>query len=58
MSISQRHLLPAGSPSLNILPASSSEPQNTGVLVVAQQVKNPISIHEDAGSSPGLAHWV
>ena len=27
-----------------------------GVLV-AQQVKNPTSIHEDAGLIPGLAQW-
>ena len=26
-----------------------------GVLVVAQQVRNPTSIHEDTGSIPGLA---
>ena len=25
---------------------------------MAQQVKNPASIHEDVGSSPGLAQWV
>ena len=29
-----------------------------GVPIVAQRVKNPISIHEDAGSIPGLARWV
>ena len=25
---------------------------------MARQVKNPISIHEDVGSSPGLTQWV
>ena len=29
-----------------------------GVPVVAQQVKNLTSIHEDMGSSPGLAQWL
>ena len=29
-----------------------------GVPVVAQQVKNPASIHEDEGSIPGLTQWV
>ena len=30
----------------------------SGVPVVAQQVKNPSSIHEDVGLIPGLAQWV
>ena len=30
----------------------------SGVPIVAQQVKNPISIHEDEGSIPGLIQWV
>ena len=29
-----------------------------GVSVVTQQVTNPASIHEDAGSTPGLNHWI
>ena len=29
-----------------------------GVPIVAQQVKNPTSIHEDADSIPSLAQWV
>ena len=29
-----------------------------GVPFVAQQVKNPTSIHEGSGSIPGLSHWV
>ena len=28
------------------------------VLIVAQQVKNPTNIHEDAGLTHGLAQWV
>ena len=31
---------------------------STGVPIVAQQVKNPTSIHEDMSSIPGLAQWV
>ena len=28
------------------------------VPIVSQRVMNPISIHEDAGSIPGLPQWV
>ena len=31
---------------------------NLGVPVVAQQVKNLTSTHEDMGLIPGLAQWV
>ena len=29
-----------------------------GVLIVARRFKNPTSIREDAGSTPGLTQWV
>ena len=29
-----------------------------GVSILAQQVKNPTSIHEDVGLIPGLTQWV
>ena len=29
-----------------------------GVPIVAQQVKNPTSIQEDADSIPGLSQWI
>ena len=29
-----------------------------GVPVVPRWVKNPTSIHEDAGAIPGLAQWI
>ena len=32
--------------------------RKVGVPIVAQQVKNPTSIHEDVGLIPGLAQWV
>ena len=30
----------------------------TGIPIVAEQVKNPASIHEDEGSIPGIAQQV
>ena len=33
-------------------------PLSSGIPIVAQQVKNPTSVHEDGDSIPGLARWV
>ena len=32
--------------------------KNKDIPVVAQQVKNPTSIHEDVGLGPGLPQWL
>ena len=36
----------------------TTEIQRIGVPTVAQQVKNPTSIHEDADLTTSLAQWV
>ena len=33
-------------------------PLHNGIPIVAQQVKNPTSIHEDEGLICGLAQWI
>ena len=35
-----------------------SKRHKLGVPIVAQQIKNPISIHKDVGSIPHLIQWV
>ena len=37
---------------------SLGKKKKVGVLIVPQWVKNPTSIHEDVGLTPGLAQWV
>ena len=42
----------------NGFPFNSKNTSITGVAVVAQQLTNPTSIHEDSDLIPGLAQWV
>ena len=37
---------------------SKHQNQTQGVTIVAQQVQNSTSIHEDSGLIPGLTQWV
>ena len=55
--LSPKYLLttpPRNQVSANVLFKS----KHWGVPIVAQQVKNPSSIHKDAGSTSSLAQWV
>ena len=38
--------------------AVQTQDGHSGDPIVAQRVKNPTSIHEDAGSIPGPSWWV
>ena len=49
---------PPGLGRLKGLDLNSKDNEKQGVPIVAQQVKNLSSIHEDAGLILGLAHWV
>ena len=44
--------------SIEFLLGGDKKTLEIGVPVMAQQVTNMTSIHEDAGSIPGLAQWV
>ena len=44
--------------SFSIKPQSTQKFKSIGVPAVALWVKNPTSIHEDAGLIPGLAQWI
>ena len=39
-------------------PAKKKKKKEEGVPTAAQQVKNPSSIHDHTGLTPGLAQWV
>jgi len=36
----------------------SKDEKAQGVPIVAQQIMNLVSIHEDVGSIPGLTQWI